>query len=238
MTTDDLVSVRSLVDSDFDIPVRECDAIFAGYDTAPASGYEGTRVNLNYKELDNVVCVKGQVYNLPNLVLNMGMSNKHKSRFGYYGDSLGALNSPDEDIKDWSGQSHHLVFCDGQDGRPEPKPIWNREADPTEFPGKMVPTPVWVVTAVGGVTASAGAEESSGSAAEWAEENLTGGKEGPKTRAQFNKWAFADPKVRKDTALQRTITDKSFINSLVQLGKVHEDTDGIFQAGPAPVAEA
>ncbi|KKK59706.1 hypothetical protein LCGC14_3031730, partial [marine sediment metagenome] len=39
-----------------------------------------------------------------------------------------------------------------------------------------------------------------------------------------------DPLVRKDTGLQRAITDKSFINDLIQLGKVKEDENGVFQA--------
>ncbi|KKM75575.1 hypothetical protein LCGC14_1388800, partial [marine sediment metagenome] len=64
------------------------------------------------------------------------------------------------------------------------------------------------------------------SAADHAAANLVG-----KNRGQFNKWAFADPLIRKDTALQRSITDKSFINSLLQLGKVFEDGDGVFQSG-------
>lgn len=220
MTQEDLVSVRGLVDSDFDLPVREFDGTFDGYETAPATGYEGTRVNLNFKDIDNVIAVSP--FNMPTVVINVGLSNKHKSKWGYFGDSLAALLPPEEDIKDCKGRTMHLVLADGQDSRPAPKPIWNRDADPSEFPGKMVPTPVWIVTAVEGVTA---ADTSSGaqSAADWAEENLLG-----KTRADFNKWAYADPKVRKDTALQRSITDKSFINSLVQLKRIEEDENGVF----------
>ena len=220
--SDDLVSVRGLVDSDFDIPVRECDAIFGGYDTAAATGYDGTRVDLHFSELDNVVCAPGQVYNLPTLNINVGLSNKHKSKWGYFGDSLAALLPPDEDIKDAVGKSMHIVLADGQEGRPAPKPIWNRDADPAEFPDKMVPTPVWLVTSVGGVSAGEAAD-SGQSAADYAEENIFG-----KTRAEFNKWAYSDPKIRKDTALQRSITDKSFINSLIQLKRIEEDENGVF----------
>ena len=54
------------------------------------------------------------------------------------------------------GRTMTLVFRDGQEGRPEPKPIWNRDADPGEFPDKMVSTPVWVVTEVEGVSAGDG----------------------------------------------------------------------------------
>ncbi|KKL65126.1 hypothetical protein LCGC14_2158070, partial [marine sediment metagenome] len=54
MPGEDLVSVRGLVDSDFDNPLRKFTGTFAGYETEPATGYNGTRVKLNFKELDNV----------------------------------------------------------------------------------------------------------------------------------------------------------------------------------------
>ena len=219
MADNDLVTVRGLVDSDFDNPLRKFTGTFAGYTTAPATGYEGTRVELNYKEIDNVVAVSP--YHFPTAVLNIGLSNKNKSKWGYFGNSLAAFLPDGEDIKDCEGKTMTLVLCDGQDGRPAPKPIWNKDADPSEFPGKMVPTPVWVVESVEGATVS-GSDEVS--AVDWAEKNLIG-----KTRAQFNKWAFADPKVRKDVPLQRSITDKSFINSLLKLGRVAEGSDGVFQ---------
>jgi hypothetical protein len=222
--TDDLVSVRGLVDSDFDNPLREFTGTFDGYDTAPASGYSGTRVDLKFLDIEDVVTAPGFVYNLPTAVINLGLSNKNKSKWGYLGNSLAEFLLSDEDIKDCKGRRMRLRFCDGQDNRPAPKPIWNKDADPTEYPDKMVPTPVWVVTELEGAAAPAAGESSGASAADHAEENLIG-----KTRAQFNKWAFADPKIRKDTALQRSITDKSFINSLIQLGRIAEDSDGVFQ---------
>jgi len=219
---DDLVSVRGLVDSDFDNPLREFDGLFDGYDTAPAQGYSGTRVDLKFLDIDNVVTAPGQAYNFPTAVINLGLSNKNKSKWGYFANSLAKLLPSDEDIKDQKGKRLKLVYCDGQDGRPAPKPIWNRDADPGEYPDKMVPTPVWTVAEVAGSAAAAGGETVD--AAAWAEENLIG-----KTKAQFNKWAFADATVRKDTGLQRSITDKSFINALIQMGKVAEDSDGVFQ---------
>ena len=268
--SDDLVSVRGLVDSDFDLPVREFDGVFAGYETEPASGYEGTRVKLLYGDIDNVVAVSP--YNLPTVTLNMGLSNKRKSRFGYYGDSLGQLEPTDEDInmqdgKIWAGQRHHVVFCDGLDGRPEPKPIWSRDAgnawkryvqveirlsalesvlSPTAeeqqemsnlkeeiesmeevYRDGMVPTPVWIVASVDGVSAG-GTENDAVSTVEWAEQNIVG-----KTRAEFNKWFYADPKCRKDTVLTRAVSDKSFVTSLIQMERIEEDENGVFRV---PVA--
>ena len=248
----DLVSVRGLVDSPFDVPYVEFDGVFAGYETEPAKGYDGTRINLNYGELDNVVCVPGQVYNLPTAVINLPLSNAKKSKFGYYGSSLADLEPPDEDLKDWKGQRHHVVLADGQDGRPEPKSIWSKDAETNYkrsivllaqikeaggdsdaiealkaeleglgviYPKGDVPTPVWVVTSVDGASSPSGE-----SIADYAEEHVIG-----LTRAEFNKWAYSDSKIRKDIAFQRSVTDKSFITSLIQLGRVEENEDGVFQ---------
>ncbi len=227
--SDDLVSVRGLVDSDFENPLRKFDGTFAGFDTAPAQGYAGTRIDLKFKDIDNVVVAPGFVYNFPTASINLGLSNKNKSRWGYFANSLAALLPADEDIKDCEGKVLSLEYCDGQKGsddliRAEPKPIWNKEADPAEFADKMVPTSVWIVTAIEGVSAGGATETDGGDAADWALENLIG-----KTKAEFNKWAFKDSRIRKDTGLQRSITDKSFITSLVQLEKIAEDADRVFQ---------
>ena len=223
MTTDKL-SVRGLIDSDFDLPVKSFSGIFAGYEKEPARGYDGTRIVLHYTDIEDVVCAEGQVYNLPTVTLNIGLSNKHKSRWGYYSDSLVEFLDDDEDIDDKFGSRQHVEFCDGESGRAKPKPIWSRDADQEKFPDKMVPTAVWIITAVEGSTAGKKGKDDGVDAVAWAEENIIG-----KTRAEFNKWAYSDPIVRKDTALTRSITDKSFINGLLTLGKIVEDENGVFE---------
>lgn len=261
---DDQVSLRGLVDSDFDSPLRAFKGNFVGWETEPATGYDGTRVKLNFSDLDEVVAI--MPFNFPTFTINMSWkpNSKFKSRFGYYADSLAAFLAPEEDIKDCKDRVMSLVLCDGLESRPAPKPIWNRDADTLAkravaldsaiaaekdvdtlanlqaeranmdevFVGGMVPTAVWVVVGVDGATASAGGTGGqvvtaapSASTADHAAANLIG-----KDRKTFNAWAFADPLVRKDTGLQRAITDKSFINDLIQLGKVKEDENGVFQA--------
>ncbi|KKL86855.1 hypothetical protein LCGC14_1940520, partial [marine sediment metagenome] len=181
--TEDLVSVRGLIDSEFDEIVRSFDGIFDGYETAKASGYEGTRIDLKFKDIDNVIAVSP--YNFPTKVINMGLSNKNGSKWGIFSNSLTAFIPDDEDIKDCADRVMDLEFCDGEGGRLPPKPIWNRDAQ-TEWKRAValdsaiaaekdadvlsnlqqeranmeevysngeVPTPVWVVLSVEGVTA-------------------------------------------------------------------------------------
>lgn len=222
--TQDLISVRGLTDG-FDVPVRSFDGIFGEYNSKAAGNFGGSIVSLSFGEIDNVVAITP--YNLPTVTIEIWLSNKHKSGWGYYGDSLAEQIPEDEDIKDCIGKRMSLVFCDGIDGRPAPKPIWQKTPSDEmliKHPDKQIPTAVWIVTAVEGSTVSSGEIAGGVSAADWAEQNLIG-----KTRADFNKWAFSDPAVRKDAGLQRSITDKSFINSLLQLERVVEDENGVFQ---------
>lgn len=213
MPNGELVSVRNLVDTDFGTPLRKFYGVLANYMTEPATGYEGTRVNLNFSDVEVLQAI--EPYNFPTAIINIGLSNKKKSKWGYFGTSLGKLIPTTEDIKNQMGRRMGLIFCDGQEGRPEPKPIWNRDR------GEEVLNPVWEVFEVAGVVAGAGAK----SAIEKAKELLDG-----KTRADFNKAAYADPIIRADDKFQRTITDKSFINSMVQIGEFTEDGEGVFHS--------
>ncbi len=226
MTDENLVSVRGLVDSDFENPLREFSGTFGGYDTAPASGYVGTRADLKFKDLDDVVATSPYIF--PTASINVGLSNKHKSRWGYLADSVAPLIPEDEDLKDQIDKRFHCVFCDGQGGRPAMKPIFQKTPAPElleKYPDKQIPTAVWIVTEIAGVTAGLGkSRKKELTATEIAEELLIG-----KTRVEFNKEAYAHPAIRKDVALQRSITDKSFINTLIQLGKITEDENGVFQ---------
>ena len=116
--TQDLISVRGLVDSDFDLPVRSFDGTFANYSSEAAGNFGGSIIRLNFGDVDNVIAVSP--YNFPTVSLGLWLSNKKKSGWGYFGDSLAELLPPDEDIKDCIGRKMSLVFCDGQDGRPAP----------------------------------------------------------------------------------------------------------------------
>ncbi len=247
--TEDLVTIRNLIEGGGS-PLRSFDGTYGGYDKGKAEGYEGWRVVLHFSDLDNIVSISP--YNFPTADLNFGLSNKNKSKWGYFGNSLIPFLPGREDIKDCTGKKMSLVYCDGIDGRPAPKPIWNKDekdrynrslvlessiaaakdADALENlrkeleeMGEIFPEgmkPIPVWIITAVDGASSGVD--SGNAAEWAEENLIG-----KTVSDFNKWALADSKVRAANDVQRAIVDKSFVQGLLALGKVVKDSDDVFQ---------
>lgn len=206
------VSTRNLVDSDFGTPLRKFYGTLESFFPEPAVGYEGTRVNLNFSNVEVLQSI--EPYHFPTAVINIGLSNKKKSKWGYFGSSLNKLIPDTEDLKDQLKRRIGMVFCDGLEGRPEQLPIYSRDAK------AEVPQPCWTVFEVEGKVAGAGPVKTT---AERAKELLNG-----RTRAEFNKVAYADPIIRADPTFQRTITDKSFINAMLQLGEFVEDENGIF----------
>lgn len=201
--TEDLVSVRGLVDSEFGgTPLRKFTGVLDSY--YPEDRTFGTQVILNFKDVEVLESV--EPYNFPTATISIKLSNKKNSGWGVFSESVAALLPEDQDIKDCIGKRigmemevGHEYGTDRQTGEP------------------MLGNP-WKVFELEGVVAGAKVT----TATDRAKELLAG-----KTRAEFNKAAYADPIIRKDTALQRAITDKSFINSLIQLGEFTEDENGV-----------
>ena len=228
MVEDALISIRGLIEGG-GTPLRKFKGKFVEYNSEPATGYEGTRVNLDFTEME--VIQSTEPYHLPTAVINLGLSNKKKSKWGYFSDSLALFIPPEEDLKQQIGKVFGMVFTDGLDGRPAPETtmIWNRDSDREVYPDGMVPTPVFIVYELEGAVAKP--EGGIESANDILLKELIG-----KTRAEFNKVAFTLDCVRANPALQRAITDKSFITGMASTGKVYEDANGVFQAGPEPAA--
>jgi len=202
---DELVSVRGLTDSEFGTPLREFSGVLDNY--YPEDRQFGTVVVLNFKEIEVIRTV--EPYNFPIATISIKLSNKKRSGWGIFADSLAELLPEDQDIKDCVGKRMTLEMEEGH--------VYGQDRTTGD---DMVGNP-WHAKALEGATATGASVPT---AKDRAEELLIG-----KTRAEFNKAAYADPLIRKDTALQRAITDKSFINSLVQLGEIVEDENGVFQ---------
>jgi len=200
---EELVSVRGLTDSDYGTPLRQFTGVLKEY--YPEDRQFGTVVVMNFTDVEVVESV--EPYNFPTASLAIKLSNKKKSGWGIFGDSLAELLSEDEDIKDCIGKTVGLKMKVGH--------VYGKDKVTGE---DMIGSP-WQAYSLDG----AGAGVAIASAGDRAKEILDG-----KTRAEFNKAAYADPVIRKDTDLQRAITDKSFIASLIQLKEFTEDENGTF----------
>lgn len=205
MTDQDLITVRGLKDSEFGTPLRDFSGTLDSY--YPDDRQFGTFVVLNFKDLE----VKRSIepYNFPIATLSIKLSDKKNSAWGIFGESLAPFLKEDEDFKDCIGRRMGLKMEEGH--------VYGKDRSSGE---DMVGNP-WKVYELEGAAA---AGVTLPTAKDRAKELLIG-----KTRAEFNKAAYADPLIRKDTGLQRSITDKSFINSLAQLGEIVEDENGVFQ---------
>jgi len=215
----DLISGRNLQDG-FGTPLRRFVGVFDGYTKEPAQGYEGTRVNLNFKDVEVLESI--EPYNFPTATINIGLSNKKKSKWGYFAQSMCEFLPDNQDIPDAKGKKVGMVFTDGKDERPLGKPIWNRDADRTEFPDGEVPNAVWIVYEIEGATVAAAGTVAMTST-DRAKELLDG-----KSLGDFNKAAFADQMIRKDAELQRSITDKSFQKVMLESGEFTKDENDIY----------
>lgn len=215
MTTEqvpeDLVSVRGLVDSEFGTPLRKFYGKLDSYPTEPAVGYAGTRVSLNFSDVEAIQSI--EPYNFPIATLNIGLSNRRRSRWGVLGDSLAELIAEGEDIKHCIGRRIGMVLTDGQDGRPEPIMLYNGKTKQEE------PVACWRVFEVAGVVAGARAT----TPLDQAKKFLDG-----RSLSDFNKAALADPIIRNDGELIVAITNKSFVNALVQTGEFTKDESDVY----------
>ena len=205
MPNAEIITVRNLVESEFGTPLRKFYGVLDSY--YPDEGKFGTRVVLNFKELKVIETV--EPYNFPTAVISIKLSNRKRSAWGIFGESLVKLLSENQDIKDCQGMRIGMVMTPNHDYGE------NRQT------GEKIIGSAWEVFEVAGKVA--GAAETS--ALDEAKKLLDG-----KTRAEFNRTAYANPIIRQDVNFQRAVTDKSFINSMVQLGEFTEDENGIFHS--------
>lgn len=204
MPEDELVSVRGLVElKDFGTPLREFSGVLDSY--YPEERKFGTFVVLNFTGAEIIRSV--EPYNFPIATISIKLSNTKNSAWGIFSDSLVELLSEDQDIKDCVAKRMTLEMKEGH--------VYGQDREGNDMVGNP-----WRVTELEGAVAGVALT----TAKDRAKELLIG-----KNRAEFNKAAYNDPIIRKDTALQRAITDKSFIKSLLQLGEVEEDENGVFK---------
>lgn len=205
MGDQDLVSVRNLVDSEFQTPLRRFSGVLDNY--YPQKDTFATKVYLNYKDVEALKVAEGQVYEFPTAQIAIKLSNRKNSAWGVFGDSLAECIPAEQDIKDCIGKRMGLEMELGH--------VYGTDRQTGE---ELTGNP-WKVYEVEGTVAGASAT----SAAEQALRLLDG-----KTLAEFNKEAYANPIIRKDTDLQRAITDKSFVKAMIMTEEFTKDDSDVY----------
>lgn len=204
-------STRGLVDSEIGTPLRKFNGILDS--VYPEERKFGDVNVLNYRDVEVTKSV--EPYNFPTATIAIKVSNLNNSAWGIFSQSLNPLIADDQDIQDCVGKRMTLEMEEGH--------LYGSAKDGTPMVGNP-----WTVTEVEGAAPTAAGSKGKSSATDRAKALIVG-----KTRAEFNKAAFADTAIRKDAALTRAITDKSFINAMEQAGEIVEDENGVFQA-PEP----
>ncbi|KKM75274.1 hypothetical protein LCGC14_1391820 [marine sediment metagenome] len=245
MAEEGMVTTRNLIDSDVG-PLRRVTGILDSIPTdrqtygQGETAKESTRISINLKELEVLEAI--EPYHFPIYTASMTLSNRKKSRWGVFGQSLNdildsqysaeqldptnpAYLKPSDrmDIKDCIGKRVGIVMADGEGGRPARVMLFDGRAEGGK--GADVPTATWMVYSVEGVGVAGGQGQS---AADLAASLLDG-----KTLADFNAAALANPVIRADTALLQSISKPptapdSFANSMLTAGKFTKDAQEVY----------
>lgn len=205
----DLITTRGLTEGDFGTPLRKFTGVLDSYAPDEEAKF-GTRVVLNFRDVD--VIESTEVYLYPIATVSIKLSNRKRSAWGHFSDSLNAIISESEDIKDQIGKKLGLRVALGIDFGV------NRQTN------EKILANCWEVYSVEGhEIASAGVPAAPvGAAKDRAMELLDG-----KTLPEFNNVVYADPLVQKDADLLRAITDRTFIIALKAAGMFTEDSAGV-----------
>lgn len=205
--TEEAISIRGLTDGG-DIPVTKFKGTLA--EIVPDTNQYGTYASLNFQIID--VLASDSPYELPIAPIRIKVSNRKKSKWGIFSQSLARFLPDDEDVKDCIGKEMVLEKTDGH-------MLYSRDAN--EGAGGDIPMKAWeVVEFEGGV---AEGEGSGGTAKDKAMELLDGA-----TISEFNKAALADSKIRKDADLVKAITNRSFITGMLEAGIFSKDVNDVY----------
>jgi hypothetical protein len=228
--SDELDSIRGLVEGGTNTPLRRFIGLFKGNQPEQKTGNTGTYVQNNLQFADIEVLESVEPYNFPTATIGISGSNRKSSKWGVFADSLVTLldagipeGTPDEQrkgLKDCFDHKIGMVFADGQEGRPEPPKMYNgaKKAE--------VPTPVWMAYSFDGQTLGTGGVKS---VEEILYEKLDG-----HTITEFNGEALAEELVRNSPEFLQKVSKPvgdagNFATEAVAAGKFSLDAGGVYR---------
>lgn len=199
----DLISVRGLEEGGGPrTPLRHFKGKFVEYVTEPVTNTQRIRVLLRFTDLD--VIESTEPYQFPTGEIGITHSTRKNSAWGIFGESLIKLIKEDEDFKDCVGKVMELAYTPSHD------------YGFTDDAGKPIIRDAWEVLHVEG-----GADKVDPT--ERALQLIDG-----KTMPQFNQVVFSDPIVKADMKLCDAILSDTFVNSMLEAGKIEKDSNEAF----------
>jgi hypothetical protein len=207
--TEDNITIRGLTEGG-DIPVKK----FRGTlkEIVKDTNQYGTYVNLNFQVVE--IIASDSPFELPIIPVRVKYSNRVKSKWGILAASMAKIIPETEDLNDQIDKEMLLEKTEGH-------MLYSRDSN--EGKGGDIPMPAWEVTEIEGIGVADAGAGSAGTATDRAKELLDGS-----TLADFNKQALSDPKIRKDAALVKAITNKSFITGMVEAGIFELDENKVY----------
>ena len=207
MTQEDLISIRGLTDGFEDTPLREFLGTLDGYPSLQRNNR--TIVSMNFTDVE--IIESTSPYPFPVASIEFALSNRKKSAWGIWSESVNELIPEDADMPYLVGKRLHLKRTPGH-------MLWSQRD------GKEVERNCWELQAILGE----GEGVATGlNAAEIALEMLKG-----KTEQEFNQAIFQSQEFRASTdsaTVQQNIISKTFIPAVLASGVVVKDADGRFQ---------
>jgi hypothetical protein len=198
------VTTRGLTSSDFQgTPLRHFMGTLDEIVKEPGKFKE--RFNINFSGID--VIESTEPYPYATATISIPGSNRWSSRWGIFAKSVNAIIPETEDILDQTGKRFEMKLTPNHmlyDGKEQ----------------KELPKECWEVVSIDGVSAETAAVPLN----ELLEEELNG-----KTLPEFNKAVFANPAVRNDKDLMKSLQDGSFVKGLVDSGRYSKDENNIYR---------
>ena len=247
--TDVKVTVRNLIDGDLGTPLRKFTGILDSKPTEDRSFGDAakgekvrttTYVQLNFKDVEPIETV--EPYNFPTATISMGISNRKKSKYGVFGESVANIldmqytkeqltpGSPQyvrpadrADIDSCIGKRMGMVMADGIDGRPPAPKLFDGRAN--DGKGGDVDTPTWMCYSIEGIGVAGNAGVSPN---DQVYKLLDG-----RTSQQFKQTAVTDPVIRADAGLLAMISmpdsaPSNFCAVAVKAGAFTVGADGVY----------
>jgi len=210
--SEELVSIRGLIEGFQRIPVREFIGKLESFPTELVTRFTPakTYVNLNYSDIEVIETI--EPYPFPIVQISIPLNKRRVSSWTLIADSIAKFIPENQDITNTVGMMYHMKITPGH-------MMWNRDE------GKATPREAWEVIGIAGESMDAGVPvDATARALELLND---------KVEEEWNQLVFQDPVVKADSKLIDTILHRQFLPEMKAAGRATNDTNGVWHTKEA-----